>query len=56
MDNNVKYLTLSIIGLMVIVVGYVFLIQSVPQGPVTQPYLSNLTIINSNGSNINGIS
>ncbi len=55
MDNNVKYLTLSIIGLIVIVAGYVFLIQSAPQGPVAQSYVSNLTIINSNGSNINGV-
>ena len=55
MDNNVKYLTLSIIGLIVIVAGYVLLFQSAPQGPVAQSYVSNLTIINSNGSNINGV-
>ena len=55
MDNNVKYLTLSIIGLIVVVAGYFILIQSAPQGPVAQSYVSNLTIINSNGSNINGI-
>ncbi len=55
MDNNVKYLTLSIIGLIVIVAGYIVLIQSAPQGPVAQSYVSNLTIINSNGSNINGV-
>ncbi len=42
-------------GLIVIVVGYVILIQSAPQGPVAQTYVSNLTIINSNGSNINGV-
>jgi LEA14-like dessication related protein len=55
MDNNVKYLALSIIGLIVIAAGYVILIQSAPQGPVAQPYVSNLTILSSNGSNINGI-
>jgi len=55
MDKNTRLIILAIFGLVVIIAGGYFLFGSVPQGPQTQPYITNITIINSNGSNINGV-
>jgi len=55
MDKNTRLIILAIFGLVVIIAGGYFLFGSVPQGPQTQPYITNIKIINSNGSNINGV-
>lgn len=55
MDRNTKMLIYSILGLIFVVGAYYFLIMSAPQGTVPQAYVSNITVVNSNGSNINGV-
>ena len=55
MDRNGKLMILGVIGLIVIFTGLYFLFQLVPQGPHPQPFVSNITVLNSNGSNINGV-
>lgn len=55
MDRNVKLLIYSILGLIIVIGAYYILIHSAPQGTVPQAYVSNITVVNSNGSNVNGV-
>lgn len=54
-DRNLKWLIYCILGLIVVIGAYYILIQYAPQGTVPQAYTSNITIVNSSGSNINGV-
>ena len=53
MDKNNRVIILAIVGLVVIIAAWYFLFETVPHGP--QPFVTNITIINSTGSNINGV-
>ncbi len=55
MDKNKRLLLLSIVGLVVIIIAGYILFQSAPKGPEPQPLVANISIINSNASNINGV-
>jgi hypothetical protein len=55
MDKNKRLLLLSLVGLVVIIFAGYTLFQSVPKGPEPQPLVANISIINSNASNINGV-
>jgi len=55
MNRNGKLMILGVIGLIVIFNGLYFLFQLVPQGPHPQAFVSNITVLNSTGSNINGV-
>lgn len=55
MDKNNRVIILAIVGLVVIIAAWYFLFETVPHGPQPQPFVTNITIINSTGSNINGV-
>lgn len=55
MNKNTKWMIWSVFIVGIFLVAWYFLFQSVPQGPEPQPFVSNITILNSNGSNINGV-
>lgn len=46
---------MAIFGLIVIILAWYVLFELGPQGPQPQPYVTNITIINSNGTNVNGV-
>lgn len=50
-----KLLIYSVLGLIVVIVAYYILIFTVPQGTEPQAYVSNITVLNSSGSNVNGV-
>jgi LEA14-like dessication related protein len=54
MDRNRKTLILGV-GLIVFIAALYIIFLSAPQGPNPQPFVSNITVVNSNGSNINGV-
>jgi LEA14-like dessication related protein len=54
MDRNRKNLIFGV-GLIVLISVLYFIFLSAPQGPNPQPFVSNITVVNSNGSNINGV-
>jgi len=55
MENNTKLIIMAIFGLVVIILAWYVLFELGPQGPQPQPYVTNITIINSNGTNVNGV-
>ncbi len=54
MDRNRKTMIFGL-GLIVFIGVLYFIFLSAPQGPNPQPFVSNITVVNSNGSNINGV-
>lgn len=55
MNKNTRWILWAVFIVVVILAAWYFLFQSVPQGPEPQPFVSNITILSSNGSNINGV-
>jgi hypothetical protein len=55
MNKNTKLMILAFVIIVVFLAAWYLLFQSVPQGPEPQPFVSNITVLSSNGSNINGI-
>jgi len=55
MENKTKLIIMAIFGLVVIILAWYVLFELSPQGPQPQPYVTNITIINSNGTNVNGV-
>ena len=53
-NGTTKWMILAVFLAGAILVGY-FIFYSIPQGPEPQPFVSNITVLSSNGSNINGI-
>jgi hypothetical protein len=55
MERNGKLMILGVVGLIIIFSGLYFLFQLVPQGPNPEAFVSNITVVSSNGSNSIGI-
>jgi hypothetical protein len=54
MDKNTKWIILVVIIVGVLVALY-FQFHTVPQGPESQSFVSNITLVSSNGSYSNGV-
>jgi|GEM_PF-5252474 len=55
MNKNTKLMILAVVIIVIFLAAWYLLFQSVPQGPEPQPFVSNITVLSSNGSNTNGI-
>jgi len=55
MEKNRKLIIIAIFALIVIILSWYIFFELTPQGPQPQPYVTNITIINSTGTNVNGV-
>jgi len=52
---NKKLVAITILVIIIISAAVYYFVVLIPHGPTAQPYLSNITITNSSGSNVNGV-